>query len=58
MSEHKKWECALCAFVYDEAEGLASDGIAPGTSLESLPDDWTCPDCAASKTDFVELTED
>ncbi|MGH8617599.1 MAG: rubredoxin [Burkholderiales bacterium] len=48
----KVWQCMLCAFVYDEAEGLPDEGIAPGTRWADVPDTWICPDCAATKTDF------
>ena len=27
----KKWQCVVCGFIYDEAEGWPDDGIAPGT---------------------------
>ena len=46
------WQCALCAFSYDEAQGMPHEGIAPGTRWEDVPDSWSCPDCAASKGDF------
>lgn len=48
----KKWRCILCGFIYDEAEGLPEDGIAPGTLWEDIPDDWECVDCGASKENF------
>jgi rubredoxin len=48
----RRWECVLCGFVYDEALGLPEDGIAPGTRWEDVPEDWICPDCAATKADF------
>jgi rubredoxin len=39
-------------------EGLAEDGIAPGTRWDDIPEDWSCPDCGAAKSDFemVELS--
>lgn len=46
------WECALCGFIYDEAAGAPDEGIPPGTRWADVPDDWTCPDCAATKADF------
>jgi rubredoxin len=49
------WECMLCGYVYDPAEGDPSQGIDPGTSFEALPDDWTCPDCGAGKEEFQKL---
>ena len=48
----KKWQCVLCAFFYDEAVGMPSEGIAAGTRWEDVPETWTCPDCAAGKSDF------
>ena len=48
----KTWQCALCAFVYDEATGMPEEGIAPGTRWEDVPETWSCPDCAAAKADF------
>ncbi len=46
------WECILCGFQYDEAEGDPDSGIAPGTPWEDVPQDWVCPDCRAAKADF------
>lgn len=48
----KKWQCIVCGWEYDEAEGLPDEGIEPGTKWEDIPDDWTCPDCGAPKDDF------
>ena len=49
---YRKWECGICGFIYDEAEGLPEDDIPPGTRFEDLPEDWECPDCGISKADF------
>jgi rubredoxin len=48
----RKWQCLLCAFYYDEEKGIPEDGVAPGTRWEDVPESWTCPDCAARKSDF------
>jgi rubredoxin len=48
----RKWECVVCGFIYDEAQGLPEDGIAPGTRWEDIPEDWACPDCGVAKADF------
>jgi rubredoxin len=48
----KKYQCIVCGWIYDEAEGWPQDGIAPGTKWDDIPDDWTCPDCGVSKMDF------
>lgn len=50
----KKYVCSVCGYVYDEAAGDPENGIAPGTSWESLPEDWVCPLCGASKSEFSE----
>lgn len=48
----KKYQCIVCGWIYDEAEGWPQDGIVAGTKWEDIPDDWTCPDCGVSKADF------
>lgn len=48
----KKYICIVCNYVYDPAQGMPEDGIAPGTAFEDIPDDWSCPDCGVSKEDF------
>jgi rubredoxin len=52
-----KYECTLCGYIYDPAEGDPDTDIAPGTSFEDLPDDWTCPVCGAGKEDFKKVEE-
>ncbi len=42
----KKYACSICGYVYDEAKGIPEAGIAPGTKLGDLPNDWVAP-CAA-----------
>lgn len=46
------WVCEICGFEYDEAKGLPGDGIPPGTRWEDIPEDWLCPECGATKSDF------
>lgn len=52
MNDYKKYICVICGFVYDEALGWPEDGIAAGTKWEDVPENWYCPDCGASKSDF------
>ena len=52
----KRYMCLICGFIYDEAEGLPEEGIAPGTQWDDIPLSWRCPDCGAGKEDF-ELVE-
>ena len=57
MSDFKKYECVICGFIYNEAEGIPDDGIPPGTRWDDIPEDWECPDCGISKADFDLLEE-
>ncbi len=50
-----KWECQVCGYIYDPAEGDKDGGIEPGTSFEDLPDDWVCPVCGVGKDEFSKL---
>ena len=50
-----RWVCAVCGFIYDEAAGDPAEGWPPGTRMADIPDDWKCPECAATKRDFRRL---
>ena len=50
-----KWQCTVCGYIYDPAEGDPQSGVAPGTAFEDLPEDWVCPICGASKKDFEKI---
>ncbi len=52
VDEEQKYQCDVCGYVYDPAEGDPALGIPKGTAFEDLPDDWTCPICGAAKSDF------
>lgn len=53
----KTYVCTICGYIYEEAKGLPSAGIAPGTTWEDLPGDWVCPLCKAAKSDFMEKAD-
>ena len=48
----RQFICKACGLIYDEAEGDADSGIAPGTRFDDIPDDWACPLCGVTKADF------
>jgi rubredoxin len=50
---YRKWICITCGHIYDEALGDEHEGFPPGTLFSQIPDDWCCPDCGASKEDYV-----
>lgn len=50
-----RYECSVCGYIYDPAEGDPENNVPPGTSFEKLPDDWVCPVCGASKDQFNKM---
>ena len=50
--ELKTYMCLICGWVYNEADGLPEEGIAPGTLWADVPMNWACPECGARKEDF------
>ena len=48
----RKYICRACGLIYDEEEGDADSGLAPGTRFDDIPDDWSCPLCGVTKADF------
>ncbi len=53
-----RWECQVCGYIYDPAEGDPENNVPPGTPFERLPDDWTCPVCGAEKDQFEKVKEE
>lgn len=51
----EQWLCTVCNYIYDEKEGAPENGIPAGTPFSELPDDWVCPMCGASKSEFQKL---
>lgn len=49
---YKRYMCLLCGFIYEEEKGWPDDGIAQGTRWKEVPEDWLCPECGATKSDF------
>jgi ribonucleoside-diphosphate reductase beta chain len=54
MAYQQLWQCQLCGYVLDPAEGDADHGIMPRMSYEGIfPANWSCPVCGAGKDDFL-----
>ena len=53
----KKYRCMICGHIYDPVVGDPDTNIPPGTRFENIPDDWSCPECGATKADFEPLDE-
>ena len=50
-----KYECTVCGYIYDEAEGDLDNGVAAGTKWDDVPADWVCPLCGAAKDAFQKM---
>jgi rubredoxin len=51
-------ECKICWHVYDPAEGDEVWQVPPGTPFDQLPAHWTCPNCSATRDQFMVLLDD
>lgn len=51
----KKYQCLVCGYIYDPAEGDAPKSIEAGTSFDDIPDDWVCPICGVGKDEFKSI---
>ena len=50
-----RYECSVCGYIYDPAQGDPDSNISAGTPFEKLPDDWVCPVCGAEKDQFNKM---
>ena len=50
--ETTKYLCIPCWYIYDESVWDPDSWIEPGTKFEDIPDDWRCPVCGVTKSDF------
>ena len=50
-----KYRCTVCGYIYDPEKGDPDGGIKPGMPFAELPEDWVCPVCGASKSEFEEM---
>ena len=53
LPEYLEYICNACGYIYKEVDGDPDSGLAPGTRFADIPDDWECPLCAVTKSDFV-----
>ena len=49
----QQYICDACGYIYDEAVGDVDSGLAAGTRFDDIPDDWYCPLCGVTKSDFT-----
>ena len=49
----KKYQCQVCGYMYDPAEGDPDNNVPANTPFDKLPPDWVCPICGATKDQFA-----
>jgi len=51
-------ECKICWTVYDPADGDPVWQVPPGTPFDQLPSHWSCPNCSATREQFMVIDDD
>ena len=46
-TDTKQYECNLCGYIYDNSK--------EPVNFNDLPEDWTCPVCGVTKSEFTEI---
>jgi rubredoxin len=49
------YQCGICGYLYEPANGDPEGNIPPNTAFENLPGDWVCPICGAGKDQFTAI---
>lgn len=50
--------CVNCSYIYDESLGDIHEDIEPGTSVDQVPEDISCPGCEGSFEDFAPIEDE
>jgi len=53
-----RMECRICWYLYDPAAGDAVWQVPPGTPFAALPAHWSCPNCSATRDQFLVVADD
>ncbi len=49
----QRYICHACGYIYNEQDGDPDSGLPAGTRFADIPDDWECPLCGVTKSDFA-----
>lgn len=52
VADSPQYQCMICGYIYDPAQGDPANNIPPGTPFAEVPDSWCCPVCGAPKDAF------
>jgi rubredoxin len=47
------YQCGICGYLYEPANGDPEGNIPANTAFENLPAEWVCPICGAGKDLFI-----
>ena len=50
-----RYICTICGHEYNPEKGEPLQDIPAGINFIDLPEDWTCPVCFASKSEFTKM---
>lgn len=53
--EMDQYECRSCGYTYEPTKGDNRSNIESGIQFKTLPVDWRCPVCGASRTQFSNI---
>ena len=48
-----RWECMTCSYIYSEGLEKVLKHVPKQISFEALSCTWKCPECGASKQEFM-----
>jgi len=52
LAPWQQYICVACGLIYNEAEGDPDSSLPAGTRFSDIPEDWACPLCGVTKSDF------
>ena len=48
----KQYQCQICGYIYDPAQGDPDNHVPPNTPFDKFPPEWVCPICGATQDQF------
>ena len=52
IADMQSMRCRVCSWVYDPELGEPNQGVMPGTTWETVPETFLCPECFLGKSEF------
>jgi rubredoxin len=51
------YQCGICGYLYEPANGDPGANIPPNTAFENLPNDWVCQSAGPGKSSSVRFRD-